>query len=94
MTAAHDAQHPEASGLPEPSCFLGYPRSQVVEIVGLRLDAFDHWMRGQTVAICDGRRYDPDQRDYVPTACSAHPHGVVVYPWDVRQFLAGGGPLD
>lgn len=69
-------------------CELGYTRSQVEEIVGLRLDAFDHWMRGQTAAICDGHRYDYEAREYQPTGCG--PHGVVVYRHDLSNFLNGG----
>lgn len=76
----------------KPECLLGFTRGQVLDLLGDRVDAFNRWMRGQTAAICDGRRYDYEAKGYVPTDCG--PHGLVIYPQDVRQFLAGGGPLD
>lgn len=79
-------------GLPEPACQLGYTSEQLALIFDFGLGAFQRWMRGQTAAICDGRRYDYDKREYEPTGCG--PHGVIVYAHDVRQYLAGGGPLD
>lgn len=80
------------AALPNPECECGYTRAQVEAIMGNRLDAFNRWMRGQTAAVCEGRRYDHDTREYVETGCG--PHGMTVYPWDVQQFLQGGQPLD
>ena len=71
-----------------PVCSLGYPREQVEQLLAEEFAAFAHWMRGQTMATCDGRRYDHDAREYQPTGCG--PHGVVVYPWDVDNYLRGG----
>ena len=82
----------DGAGERVPECVLGYPRAQIAKIVGDRLDAFDHWMRGQTAAICDGKRYDHEAREYQPTGCG--PHGVVIYPWDVENFLNGGPICD
>lgn len=45
-------------------------------------------MNGQTMMLCDGRRYNHDAREY-EVACGGVAHGVVVYPWDVERFLAG-----
>lgn len=78
--------------LPEPVCKLGYPVAQLEEILGDRMPTFWHWMRGQTMSVCDGREYDYNTREHHPTGCG--PHGSCVYPWDLRQFLAGGKALD
>ena len=77
-----------------PACPLGYTREQVEQVVAERWDEFVQWSRGMTCAICEGRRYDYDKRGYEPTECADSPHGVVVYPWDVAQFMRGGQPLD
>ena len=73
-------------------CKYGYTRDEIEALVGDRIDAFNHWMRGQTGSICDGQLYDHDKREYYPSGCG--PHGPVVYEHDVRQFLRGGRPLD
>lgn len=83
-------QHPAA---PEtdpsvPDCELGFPTAQVEQILAEDFAAFAHWMRGQTMAICEGRRYDHDTHEYTPTGCG--PHGPVVYPWDLDNYLRGG----
>lgn len=70
-----------------PACWLGYTRQQIETLMGDRVEAFDQWMYGQTQAICDGRRYDHDKREYEPTECATAPHGVVTYPWDAHRFL-------
>lgn len=76
------APRPLATYLPEPECYHGYSITQVRAILGLdRYDRFFDWMSGQTMAICEGRK------------CGT-PHGGVVYPSDLGQFLAGGRPLD
>lgn len=77
---------------PLPACQIGYPRSQIEALMAGRLEEFDAWMAGQTVALCDGRSYDHDKREYVPTGCG--PHGMVVYRWDAERFLRGGPILD
>lgn len=78
--------------LPTPECKYGYPAIQLEKILGDRMPDFFRWMRGQTFALCDGREYDYGAREYKPTGCG--PHGAVYYSSDVRQFLAGGHPLD
>lgn len=75
-----------------PACQHGYTREQVEQIVAERFDEFATWSRGMTAAICDGRRYDHEAKEYQPTGCG--PHGVVVYPWDIAQFIKGRDPLD
>lgn len=74
-------------------CELGFPYLQVERIIGRdRMTDFSYWMRGQTQAICDGRRYDHDAKRYYPTDCG--PHGVVVYSHDLKRYLAGLPVLD
>lgn len=78
--------------LPEPSCELGYTIDQLREIMGDRFDFFTSWMRGQTMAICDGTRYDYDLKESIATGCG--PHGTAVYRWDVERFLDGRPAVD
>lgn len=78
--------------LPEPECELGYTLSQLVNIMGDRIREFDSWLSGQTVALCDGRAYDPQTEEYYNTGCG--PHGSVVYYWDVKRFLDGEQVVD
>lgn len=75
------------SPLPPPECELGYTEGQIEQIVGDRLGEFDRWMNGQTMGLCDGRRYDHEKREHLATGCG--PHGAVVYGHDLRRFLAG-----
>lgn len=79
--------------LPRPTCPYGYTAADLQTILGDRLDAFDHWMRGQTMMLCDGRAWNSTTARYEPTSCRT-PHGPVVYPWDLEQFLAKLPPLD
>lgn len=82
----------EMTTLPKPKCHLGYTELQLHEMLGDRYEEFGRWMHGQTMAICDGRIYDHAAQQYLPYNCG--PHGSIVYPQDVEQFLRGGGPLD
>lgn len=75
--------------LPEPVCPLGYPKEQLLEILGNRYAYFMGWMNGQTMSICEGRAYDYTINEYKPDACVGNTHGVVVYQWDLRRFLEG-----
>lgn len=73
--------------LPKPACELGYTEDQIEEILGDRIKAFNKWMYGQTQALCDGRSYNYEKKEYAPTGCG--PHGATVYSWDLQDFLAG-----
>jgi hypothetical protein len=78
--------------LPEPDCTHGYSFDLLEETLGKeRFDRLMHWMRGQTMMLCDGRRYDHDAKSYEETH---EAHGPVVYAWDAERFLAGGPILD
>lgn len=78
--------------LPEPDCTHGYSVDLLEEYLS-KEDFKDlmWWMRGQTMALCDGRRYDYEKREYYETG---HSHGPVVYPWDVKRWERVGPILD
>jgi hypothetical protein len=76
--------------LQEPTCPHGYTEDDLTEILGEDgLVPFWNWMSGQTVMLCDGRKYNHTMGEYVETSCSATPHGVVVYEWDLERFMLG-----
>lgn len=79
--------------LPKPECEGGYTEQQIFDILGDRELAFRRWMRGQTMMLCDGRRWDPKGQEYVPSDCGTA-HGPVVYRWDLERFLAGKPVID
>ena len=79
--------------LPKPECEAGYTRKQIEEIVGGRLSEFDSWMFGQTMTICEGRRYNHTTKEYEISEDGVS-HGSVVYPWDLERFLAGLPVID
>lgn len=75
--------------LPAPECRSGYTRQQVdqiLEVRGRSRAEFDAWMRGQTIALCEGQRWDYETESYVE-ACGGVAHGAVIYPWDLERFL-------
>jgi hypothetical protein len=75
-----------------PECSYGYPMSQLErEMDAETLARFQAWIYSQTMAICDGRRYNRDTGEYDPTG---HAHGLVAYQWDVECFLGGGEVVD
>ena len=76
-------------GLPEPDCITGYTDTQVREITGTKYIVFLEWMRGQTMAFCDGRVYDHDKKDYV-ISCDVE-HGMIVYSRDIKAYLLNQG---
>lgn len=78
--------------LPKPECELGYPVTQLASVLGDRFKEFGQWMYGQTMALCDGRSYNHEKREYEETGCG--PHGTICYAWDVERFLAGRPIVD
>lgn len=80
------------TGLPEPECKWGYTNQQIEQIMGDRVNDFHRWMAGQTVCLCEGVEYNHAEKRSIPSGCG--PHGVIIYPSDVMQFLDGGRPLD
>lgn len=80
-------------GMPEPKCRLGYTRSQIEELTGDQRDEFYEYMNGQTMAICEGRQWNPTLNQY-EDACEGIPHGIIVYPWDAERFLLGLPVID
>lgn len=78
--------------LPEPDCTHGYSVDLLEE--SLSKADFENlmaWLRGQTMMLCDGRRYNHETKAYEPTH---DPHGTVVYAWDVKRWERGGPILD
>lgn len=82
----------KSKGLPVPECTIGYPDSQLHEILEDRYDEFWKWMSGQTFSSCEGRAYNHEIGNYQETGCG--PHGFVVYSWDVQRFLDGSPIVD
>lgn len=79
----------------EPKCKLGYPLDQLQEILGIdKYQQLMRWMRGQTMGVCDGRRYNYDTREYEPYCDGPPGHGGCVYPHDLERFLAGRSVID
>ncbi len=73
--------------VPAPTCPHGYTEVDLAGILGERLDHFNQWMSGQTMSVCDGKRYSHEDRAYYPTECADDPHGPVVFPWDLHKYL-------
>ena len=76
-----------------PECTFGYPTTQLGRV--LDAQAYNRlmlWMRGQTMAICDGRRFNYETGEYEPTGCG--PHGPVVYTHDVERWSRAGPIID
>lgn len=73
---------------PQPDCPYGYSVAFIEEILDEEtLQEFKFWMRGQTMSICGGRRYNHELRQYEPDECEKTPHGGVVYLYDLHRFL-------
>jgi len=79
--------------IPAPDCESGYTYNQLLEILGDDLPNFNQWMRGQTMALCEGRRYNHETKEYTPK-CGGVAHGGVVYPWDLARYLDGLPVID
>lgn len=72
------------------SCPIGYTVQDVESLE----PGLGRWMRGQTVTECTGRRFNHDTHQYEPDACAEHPHGIVLFPWDVERYLRGLPVID
>jgi hypothetical protein len=88
----------------EPSCPRGYTSRDIYNMLGDEDEAFWHFMRGQTMSLCNGSTYDHDKKAYFTTACSEmlpgmpllasevpllEGHGGIVYTWDFQRFVRG-----
>lgn len=81
--------------LPEPECPLGYPVTQLQEVLDeQQFQRLMLWMSGQSGLLCQGTRYNHDLRRHEPTECAQHPHGMVVFAWDVRRWVSAGPIID
>lgn len=72
------------------SCPIGY----TVQDVAALEPGLGRWMVGQTLTTCDGRRYNHETKEYEPTECAEHPHGVILFPWDVERYIRGLPVID
>lgn len=73
---------------PKPDCPSGYSWDLIEEILDeVTLKEFHRWMNGQTMTICEGRRYNHELRKYERDECEYNPHGAVVYSYDLHRFL-------
>lgn len=80
--------------LPSPICQLGYPQDQLEELFDEQeLRRLGLWMNGQTMAICEARRYNHDTKKYEPNGCD-RAHGGVIYAWDLERWLRAGPIID
>lgn len=81
--------------LPEPDCPMGYSEELLKEkLPAVQYEHLMHWMRGQTMCICTGKAYNHEMKVEYETECLVAPHGNVLYPWDVKRWMDGRGPLD
>ena len=76
-----------------PECEDGFTDRQVRDITGDRYDEFCRWMYGQTMSLCEGRKYDHARRTYYES-CGGVAHGGIVYKWDLQRFLDGRPIID
>lgn len=85
-----------APPLRRPSCPQGYTFADLEEIFPTpeEYDAFNLWMYGSTVTLCEGWAYNYQTEQKEPDACANNPHGTVTYVWDVSTYLAGYPQLD
>lgn len=71
------------------ACPLGLTIEELETLLGPTIERFWDWMYGQTMAICEGRRYNHETKEHEDDECAEHPHGLVVYRSDVERYLAG-----
>ena len=71
--------------LPNPECEWGYTEVQIEQICSVPED-FRKWMYGQTMALCEGRKYNYDTQEY-EESCGGVAHGMIVYPWDLVRYI-------
>lgn len=80
--------------IPEPACESGYPWSQLGSFLNeASLRLLEHFMHGQTMVLCEGRRWN-QETDSWDEACGGVAHGVVVYPWDFERWIDGRPVID
>ena len=74
------------------SCPLGYTEEDLERYFGAKKgEPHPLWtqLEGQTGAICEGRRFNHETREYEPTECADHPHGYISYVSDVEEWVRG-----
>jgi len=75
----------------QPDCELGYTEEQIEALIWSRgstaHEEFFKWMRGHTMAICDGRRFNHTTTTYEPR-CNGVAHGSIIYKTDVNNYFS------
>lgn len=80
--------------LPEPECEGGYPWTQLQQLFDeQQRNRLHQWMNGQTMMLCEGRRYNHATMEY-EESCNGVAHGGVVYAHDLERFLRAGPIID
>lgn len=73
---------------PASLCPGGYPLYQLEEVFGEEVfNEFNKWMIGQTMMLCEGRKYNHETKQYQRDECFGKAHGGVAYQYDVYRFL-------
>lgn len=82
-----------------PKCHLGYTPDQITALTGDREQEFWHWMRGQTMTVCNAEpqrkwvhNFDAAGRSELVEVgrplCDVAHGAPIVYRWDLERFLA------
>jgi hypothetical protein len=81
--------------LSAPECPYGYPISQLEgQLSSEEFQSLGQWLRGQTMMLCTGEKYDHENQQTIASECAENPHGAVVYKWDVDRYFAGLPVID
>lgn len=84
----------DVSQLPPPECESGYPWTQIEEFMDeQQVHRLEMWMEGQTMMLCQGKRFDHDSGLFYES-CGGVAHGGVVYPHDLHRFIEAGPIID
>lgn len=72
-----------------PDCQHGYSYAYLEQnLTQGQLESFRRFMDGQTIMLCDGKRYNHDSREYEPSDCGlrGEAHGSVAYSHDFLRW--------
>jgi hypothetical protein len=80
--------------LPSPECEAGFPVTQLEELLTEeQFEDLSKWMYGQTMTLCEGKKYNNDTKTY-RESCDGTAHGAVIYHWDLKRWLQGQPIID
>lgn len=72
-----------------PDCRYGFSDDYLrANLSDAQYKALKNWMHGQTIMLCDGRRYNYETKEYEPSECGekGEAHGAVLYTHDVNRW--------